>query len=204
MKRKEVKSSNIISAGYLQSSGRSSADILPIVGKTYTAQYLIEKCGYRQAKFAYPVYNIGYDYFDMSRNTKDRELLQTIGTDAGRDTVDKDIWVKRFVQDTQIVQITRKLMGEEDAGFVCDDCRFPNEHKILQQSGWIGIFLNVPDEIRIERLKKRDGDAQAATLGHASEVSVDEFKGELIQIDSSGTLEETYAQIDKLLESFKE
>lgn len=174
-------------------------------GKTFAAKYLIEKCGYQRAKFAGPVYGIAHNYFGMGHNEKDkdRKLLQTIGTDAGRDSLDEDIWVKRFVQDIQIVQITRKLLNKTDIGFVCDDCRFRNEHKVLQDSGWVGLFLNAPDELREERLGKRDGNAQASTLTHVSEVNVDSFKDELIQIDSSGTLEDTYNQLDKLLNSFK-
>jgi len=168
-------------------------------GKTYAAKYLMDRFGYRQAKFAYPVYGIAEDYFDMKK--KDRKLLQTVGTEAGRNALDEDIWVKRFVQDTQIVQMTRKLLNMEEIGFVCDDCRFPNEHKILSESGWVGLYLDVPDEIRKERLTKRDGDAQVTTLQHSSETSIDLFKDELIRIDSSQSLEKTYKQLDALVES---
>lgn len=167
-------------------------------GKTYAAKYLIEKCGYQQAKFAFPVYGLAVDYFDMKK--KDRKLLQTIGTDSGRDKINTDIWVNRFVEDTKIVQLTRQALDMPEVGFVCDDCRFPNEHEILDKNGWVGIFLDVSDEVREQRLSSRDGDAQTATLNHASETSVDIFKDQLIKIDSSGTLENTYRQLDELLE----
>lgn len=168
-------------------------------GKTYAAKYFMEKFGYCQAKFAHPVYAIARNYFGMQN--KDRKLLQTIGTDAGRDTIDQDIWVNRFVQDTQIAKITSQLLGLPDVFFICDDCRFPNEHEVLKNSGWIGIYLDAPDDIRAERLKNRDGDAQISTLGHSSETSIDLFKDELIRIDSSKSLEETYAQLDNLIEN---
>ena len=170
-------------------------------GKTYAAKYLMDKCGYIQAKFAFPVYGLAYDYFRMDK--KDRKLLQIIGTDAARDAVDKDIWVKRFVEDTKIVQLTRELMDLPNVGLVCDDCRFENEHLVLKKNGWIGIYLTVSDEIRIQRLGKRDGDAQAATLNHASELDVDKFKDDLIQIDSSKTVEETFKLLDELIEELK-
>ena len=163
-------------------------------GKTYSATYLMNQMKYVQAKFAYPVYGLAYDYFKMDK--KDRFLLQTIGTDCAREAVDKDIWVRRFIEDTKIVQLTSKKMGLPVHGLVCDDCRFENEHAILKKNGWVGLFLNVPDDIRIERLGKRDGTAQVETLQHSSEVAVDNFKDELIQIDASGTLEETYAQLE--------
>ena len=116
---------------------------------------------------------------------------------------DKDIWVKRFAEDTKIVQLTREKLGLPAIGLVCDDCRFENEHLALKANGWVGIFLAVSDEIRESRLQKIDGDAQVSTLNHASEVSVDVFKDELIQIDASQKLEDTYKQLDKLIEEIK-
>jgi len=170
-------------------------------GKTFAAKYLMDKCGYIQAKFAFPVYGLAYDYFKMDK--KDRLLLQTIGTDVGRDLVEDDIWINRFAEDTKIVQITREKLGLPSVGLVCDDCRFENEHTILKNNGWVGIYLDVSDEIRIERLGLRDGDAQQTTLNHTSETAIDGFKDELIQIDSSQTLEVTYAKLDALLEELK-
>lgn len=170
-------------------------------GKTYAAKYLMEKCGYIQAKFAFPVYGLAYDYFRMDK--KDRKLLQTIGTDSARDAVDKDIWVKRFVEDTTIVQMTRQKLGLPNVGLVCDDTRFLNEKIVLEKNGWVGLYLDVSDEIRMERLKKRDGDAQQATLNHSSETTIDEFKDDLIQIDASQTVEITYKKLDSLIETLK-
>ena len=170
-------------------------------GKTYSAKYLMDNLGYVQAKFAYPVYGIAYDYFKMDK--KDRLLLQTIGTDVAREVVGSEIWVDRFIEDTKIVQLTRKKMGLPAIGLVSDDTRFENEHEALKRAGWLGLYLNVPDEVRIERLGKRDGNAQVGTLQHSSEVAVDNFKDELVQIDASGTLEETHAQLDKIIEVIK-
>lgn len=170
-------------------------------GKTFVAKYLIKKLGYIQAKFAFPVYAIAYDYFDME--DKDRELLQTIGTECAREAVGADIWVNRFVEDIRIVKLTRQKLGLPVAGLVCDDCRFKNEEITLSKNGWIGLFLDVSDEIRIQRLCKRDGDAQISTLQHSSELGVDEFKDKLIQVDASGTLEETYTQLDNIILGLK-
>ncbi len=170
-------------------------------GKTYAAKYLIEKYGYIQAKIANPVYGLAKDYFGMTK--KDRKLLQIIGTEAARQVVDTNIWVNRFAQDIKIVNNTRKLMGFSDVGFVCDDCRFLNEHKSLKENGWIGIYLNVSDEARIERLTKRDGNAQVTTLKHSSELDMDKFKDDLIQFDASGTIEEANKSLDVLIEKLK-
>ena len=71
-------------------------------GKTYSANFLIEKHGYLSAKFAYPVYMIAEKYFNMTK--KDRELLQKIGTEGGR-SINKTIWIDRLLEDIQIREL---------------------------------------------------------------------------------------------------
>ena len=169
-------------------------------GKTYSANYLKEKYYYVQSKFAYPVYNLAYNYFDMKG--KDRKLLQFIGTDVGRTSIRDSIWVDRFKEDMKIVQETYNRLFNKHIHFVSDDVRFPNEHQALKDMGWLGIFLDTPDDIRVRRLTGRDGDAQVNTLNHCSETSIDIFKHELIQVDSSGSLDETYANIEEVLKGY--
>ena len=163
-------------------------------GKTSCAEYLRKK-GYIVANFSYPVYNIGYDYFNMSRSVKDRKLLQFIGTDAGR-YYDKDIWVERFVFDVMVVERTRNLLNMPKAAFVNADTRFINEHNTLKKAGWLGIYLDASDEIRIQRLKSRDNIAQIETLNHISETALDEFKHELTWIDANGPLQEMFENLN--------
>jgi len=167
-------------------------------GKSYCAKFMTEKYGYRVAKFAYSLYMIAEKYFDMQR--KDRRLLQVIGTDAGRDMIDPDIWVNRFEEDMRMVQITSARLGIPLPKFVMDDCRFTNEHKILQKIGFRGIYLNVSDEKRKERLVGRDGLSQEDTFNHRSETMVDLFKDDLIQLDASGDIEDTYKKLNIILE----
>lgn len=166
-------------------------------GKTYCANYLREKYGFIPSKFALPVYSLAEFYFGMK--AKDRKLLQFIGTDVGRELISPNIWAERFAQDIEIVQETAKRLYNKDVKFVSDDVRFLNEHELLKEMGWTGIFLAVPEEVRIKRLTGRDGDAQVGALQHVSETGLEAFKHELIQVDSSGTLEETYKNIEKAL-----
>lgn len=167
-------------------------------GKTYLCNYIMKNYKYTQSKFAYPVYQICRDYLNMT--TKDRKLLQYLGTDVGRAHINKNIWVDRFLEDTYMVQVTSKELYDKEIKFCSDDVRFPNEHEALKEAGWVGIYLAVPDEIRIQRLGNRDGDAQVNTLQHASETALDSFKDELIQLDSSGSLEDTYRKLEETLE----
>ncbi len=172
-------------------------------GKTYMANYLIEKYKYSRAKMANSVYMIAEKYLGMNPEKKDRDLLQFLGTDIGREQVDNDIWVDRFVDDVWIAQETAKGLYGKELKFVSDDIRFPNEHKVLKEAGWIGIYLNVPDDIRVERLTKRDGDACVDKLEHASETALDGFKDDLIQIDVSGSLEQSYENLEQTLEHIR-
>jgi len=167
-------------------------------GKTYCARYLIEKYGYIQSKIANPVYDLCRQYFGMVN--KNRKLLQFLGTDVGRKLVSDNIWVDRFMQDIFIVEETYKQLYNKEVSFVSDDCRFRNEHKALKEMGWIGIYLSVPEEIRLKRLTSRDGDAQVKNLTHVSETELETFKDELITVDSSGTLEQTYQNLEETLE----
>jgi hypothetical protein len=54
-----------------------------------------------------------------------RYLMQTLGTDWGRNTVDEDLWIKVWVLKNQHTQGT----------VVCDDVRFQNEVDHLRESG---------------------------------------------------------------------
>jgi hypothetical protein len=171
-------------------------------GKTYATSYLIKKYGYIHCKFAYPVYNLAKNYFNMKN--KDRHLLQYLGTDVARNLIDKDIWIKRFKENIKIVDTTYKKLYNKDIAFALDDCRFQNEHEVLQNLGWVGIYLSVDDTLRIKRLKKRDGDAQVNTLKHSSELEIDKFKNNVdFTIDASGTIKDTQAQIDKIIKTLE-
>jgi len=167
-------------------------------GKTYSCEYIKSKYGFVQAKFAYPVYQICRDYFGMAN--KNRKLLQFLGTDIGREHIDTNLWVERFLQDTWMVEETAKKLYNKSIKFCSDDVRFPNEHEALKEEGWVGIYLDVPDAVRIARLTGRDGDAQVHTLQHTSETSLDSFKDELIKVDASGSLDQTYQRLEETLE----
>jgi len=170
-------------------------------GKSFCVRYLQNKHDAKLAKWAYPVYGIAEDWFGMKQ--KDRALLQLIGTDVGRQKINPDIWVNRFKEDVQIVEeVYFQKFGIKPL-FVSDDTRFVNEVRTLQDLGWVGIWLDVSYDIRKARLIKRDGSAQEETLNHISETGMNEFKHELIQLEASGSLEETYNNLEVVLDKLK-
>lgn len=57
-----------------------------------------------------------------------RRLMQTLGTDWGREAVHQDLWAK--------VAITKaKAALDEGKSVVIDDLRFPNEYALLRRAG---------------------------------------------------------------------
>lgn len=170
-------------------------------GKTHCCEFLKEKYLYKQAKIATPVYVICQKYLGMEY--KNRHLLQYCGSEIGRDKIGKDIWINRFCDDTWIADQTSRYYFGEPLKFVCDDVRFKNEADVLKKENWVGIWLDVPEKIRLQRLKNRDGDAQEEHLNHVSETSMKEFKDNLIQLDASGTIDQTFERLEETLEYIK-
>jgi len=165
-------------------------------GKTSIANFMAKKHGYKVVKFAQPIYSIAKDLFKMGN--KDRELLQFLGTEVGR-CIDNNIWITRFFQNLEIVEKYYILKGIDLPGFICDDCRFENEYKELTSEGWFGIFLNSDNEqLRKDRLIKRDGEFQEDSDKHVSELDSDRFKDMLLNINSSCPLQDLTGEVEKV------
>jgi hypothetical protein len=84
------------------------------------------------------------------------DILQRIGTDAIRDRVDEDFWVRAGIRGIDPL-----------ATYVNDDTRFPNEAEALRALGWCIVSLFVGDEQRQRRLVAR-GDPDMS-VDHPSE-----------------------------------
>lgn len=81
-----------------------------------------------------------------------RELMQTLGTEWGRQMVAPDIWTR-----ASMVRIEQLLRSDSAPGVVFDDVRFDNEARLIQEHGGLVV--------RIER-------AGLAPMAHASEAGV--------------------------------
>lgn len=101
-----------------------------------------------------------------------RELLQRLGTEAGRQIIDENLWVG---------------MGEdkiERAGgpVVVTDCRFPNEIALIRRRKGLLIWV------------ERDG--VGAVNGHASEHSVNKADCDLV-LTNNGTIDDLYESLSQ-------
>lgn len=111
----------------------------------------LEFTAYRRESIARKIYDWGYELdaawkvgrlIDVamseypSTGVKNRRLLQIIGTEIGRDTLDKDVWIKRAQQ---------LIRGYEALDFaISDDLRFDNEAMAVDVHVGIDIDADLP------------------------------------------------------------
>ena len=105
-------------------------------GKDTAADYLIAKYGGVKVKFARKVYEIAHMIQNELglENYKDRKLLQFIGHDYGRETINKSLWINYAKEDI-------KKAGDQNI-FITDN-RYLNEIEELPDFISIKIIRNV-------------------------------------------------------------
>jgi len=155
-------------------------------GKDTLANFLVDDHGFLKLSFAAPLRAFVADITGMTIAEMEdgpakeapldwldgktpRYLMQTVGTEWGREMIDRDLWVK--VVENKIRQARR----EGAAGVVISDVRFDNEAAFIRQ--WGGRVVEVV----------RPG--AAAVSAHVSEagVSVEHLDGLYV---NSGALSE--------------
>lgn len=147
------------------------------IGKTAAATHLCKKYDGLVFNFADPLYEIMYhiqDTMGMPRH-KDRELLRLIGT-WGR-SKNPDVWANL---------LKKKVEENPDTDIFVGDLRFPNEHKILKELGFMTVNITRPS-------LPDDGDT------HESETSLQGFDSWDFYIKNDDTLEEFHKNIEELL-----
>lgn len=165
----------------------------PRSGKTFTATVLAHK-GYQPLSFAEPIKRMAVEFFmglgyskeealslawvDKAKilpeiNASSRFVLQTIGTEWGRNYIAEDIWVRCLC-----------ARAQEFLHVVVDDVRFENEAKAIKDMGGEIWFIKRP--------------FMSHDFNHTSEGALDNWDGFDHFIDNNGTLEEFRLKIDKL------
>lgn len=145
-------------------------------GKSTAIEYLKEYLKLWQCtenvlnvKFAQPIYDIqefAYKRIEKVHKrpadfVKDRKLLQWIGTEWGRDSISKTLWVDEWKAEAQ-----KYLYAFDGTRIVtCDDVRFDNEAEVLQKMG--GFVIRIECDRALNRIGTANGIAN-----HASEAGV--------------------------------
>jgi len=158
-------------------------------GKSFLAEHLVKKYGYERYSYADPIkkavaaiLNVSYDWVHHNKENyiyfgddeiSVRRIIQTLGTEWGRDTISTNIWVFSLLSSI-------KASGNFNKFVVIDDVRFDNEAKAIKEKG--GVIINIDSHIE-------SGDS------HASEqiTKISDFK---IYNDFT---ENTLKELDKII-----
>lgn len=136
-------------------------------------------------RFAQPLYDIHdliWNYMQQYHSrpkVKDGRLLQLLGTEWGRETLDKDIWVKIIKDEIS------SLPKSPEPFITIEDCRFLNEFNAFPEA--IRIRLNCAHEIRKKRCSNWRDD-----VNHPSEISLDHEEFDLRLPTHVWSKEETF------------
>lgn len=160
------------------------------VGKDTAVNYLIDKFGKENCvhvSFAEPLYDI-MKYVHKTagvKHTKDRKLLQIIGTEWGR-SKDENIWVKHLLN---------RVKHNSSEYILLSDIRYKNELEALKNDGWICVKI-----IRnnVNKTKRRQG----GDIKHSSELSLDNISDDMWNfiITNDRSPSKFYNQLDNLFE----
>lgn len=110
--------------------------------------------------------------------TKDGPLMQLLGTEWGRGTIDDEIWVKLLrMKIERAIQLGSYVDGKtltehvDNSLVIIGDCRFPNEFTAFPEA--LRVRLCAPADVRKGRCEMwRDN------VAHASEVALDGYDRE--------------------------
>ena len=127
-----------------------------------------------------------------------RDILQSLGTDFGRDMLHPNGWVNALFADYKFTDLaiskyrsagfsSQSLHGDPYPNWIITDSRFPNDVKRTHEMG--GIL------IRVNR-----AECEGRANEHVSETALDDFNEWDYVIENNGTIEELIGQVRTILE----
>ncbi len=123
--------------------------------------------------------------WDGSEETKPRDLLQRIGTDVIRETIDKDFFIKRILEDIEVYSHFFDVI-------TISDVRFHREFDKIKQRYNEAYCVHVTRPNYVSRLT-------AKQKAHATEVEVDSYNGYDYELVNDSTLEDLEKKIKVLM-----
>lgn len=166
-------------------------------GKDTVGSYLSRKKGFKQTSFAESlkeavkiiygwndqhVYGKLKEEVDPFWGVSPRYVMQKFGTEACREVMQKDIWIK---------SLERRIQSEPNKNWVITDCRFINEIGFVKNMG--GVLL------KVVRNNREDIDNKG--INHSSENSLDNFNTWDAVIENNGTYRDLYLSIEHLFDT---
>ena len=160
-------------------------------GKDTAADHLRNQFGGKNLKFADPLYEMQREIYRIANlshpvGTRDRLLLQFLGTEWGRKTIDQNIWINVMAHTLET--------EPKDQNLFITDCRFVNEFNLLKSKGFVLVRIKRPLEDRIR--------AGAINLEHESETSLDEVPDSCYDyvLENDGSLQDYYAKVESMFQ----
>lgn len=130
-------------------------------GKTTAAEILVEELGYAHLSFAEPIRRAVADILAVSRAELEaikeapvdwldgrtpRSMMQTMGTEWGRDRVHPELWVRKCMRDVDRFRRSGRPV-------VISDVRFANEAWAIRDAGGIVIDIFREHASRVDNRK---------------------------------------------------
>jgi hypothetical protein len=112
------------------------------------------------------VLSVLHKYWPPRDIIKDGPLLQLLGTQWGRDTIDKNIWV--ICLHEKIRQLAEQNSHYKNLLFIIGDCRFPNEFEAFPEA--LRVRLRASEETRKARVSM-----WRENTNHPSEIALDSY-----------------------------
>lgn len=130
-------------------------------GKTYSADNLFPK--YQKFSLAGPLKATAKEYYGVTGKTNDeRQILQELADDLKK--WDNDVFTKRLLWAVYDFYIE----GRKSPAII-DDLRFTHEARDLKAHGFTIIRVEVPESVRMARIKEKYPDTDPARFEHPSE-----------------------------------
>ena len=164
------------------------------VGKDTVGDYLNQEMGFGKASFAFAIkeavkiiygWNDRHVYGDLKEivdpfwGESPRRVMQIFGTEACRNHLDDDIWIK---------SVLRKIQNVNE-NWVVTDVRYPNEVAAIKNLG--GVL------VRIDR--RFPDETSSGANRHISETALDGFTGWDYSLQNNDSFTSLYRKVDELL-----
>lgn len=180
-------------------------------GKDTAADYLAKELGLYKYAFAEPLKTMLKSVFGDHFHEGDRsgicpetgksyrEMMQTLGTEWGRELMTEDVWINlvqkkwEWVKDGCPVETNLGTMrsfgfgGRATVGMILSDLRFDSEAEWVKSQGGIVI-----------QIERGEPGRPPGILGHQSEAGVDSKLVDLL-VSNEGSLEELHELLDSLV-----
>jgi len=166
-------------------------------GKDTTADILSKRLGLIKYSFATPIKEAAKVMFGLTEEhvngklkeevipwlgVSPRRIMQTLGTDWGRDIIRGDIWVQ--IAKRRFEELSECLDNIFHCGMVIPDVRFENEADFVRENGGIVIHISRSSVQNVEQHRSEDGI---------------EFKNGDIRIINDGSLEDLENTIESVI-----